>query len=329
MTSNRAKRFALIGAAGYIAPRHMRAIRDTGNELVLAVDPNDSVGIIDSISPDSYFYTSFERFYEHAWDLRRDAATALDYVSIASPNHLHRAHIAAGLRLGCDVICEKPLVPTLDDLAALATLEAETGQRVYTILQLRHHEALRTLREDVAADPRSEPYDVVLTYVTARGRWYHESWKGDPRSAFGVATNIGIHFFDLLHFVFGRLLESELHLSTLDQAAGFLRYERARVRWFLSIDGRDLPEGLRGTRPTYRSLTFDGREVEFSEGFADLHTVSYEEVLAGRGHGIEDVRACIATVAALRTATVEPARDARAHPLVRARRAEGLLHAAL
>ncbi|MBA2666974.1 MAG: Gfo/Idh/MocA family oxidoreductase, partial [Trueperaceae bacterium] len=293
------KRFALIGAAGYIAPRHMRAIRDTGNELVLAYDPNDSVGIIDSISPDCHFYTTFERFYEHACDLRRNDATALDYVCVASPNHLHRAHIAAGLRLGCDVICEKPLVPTLADIDALAELEAETGHRVYNILQLRHHDALRTLKHDVASDPRTEPYDVLLTYVTSRGRWYHESWKGDPRSSFGVATNIGIHFFDMLHFVFGPLLESELHLGEHDKAAGYLRYERARVRWFLSIDARDLPAHAAGSKTTYRSITFDGRDLEFSDGFTDLHTVSYQEILAGRGHGIDEVRACVDTVSSL------------------------------
>jgi UDP-N-acetyl-2-amino-2-deoxyglucuronate dehydrogenase len=321
------KRFALVGAAGYIAPRHMRAIRDTGNELVLAFDPNDSVGIIDSISPDCHFYKTFERFYEHAWDLRRDPGTALDYVCVASPNHLHRAHIAAGLRLGCDVICEKPLVPTLDDLDALVELERETGRRVFNILQLRHHDALRTLRQDVAANARSEPYDVVLTYVTSRGRWYHESWKGDPRSSFGVATNIGIHFFDMLHLVFGRLLESELHLGTHDKAAGFLRYERARVRWFLSIDADDLPPHVRGRQTTYRSMTFDGRELEFSDGFTDLHTVSYQQILEGNGHGLEDVRACIETVAALRSAPVVAAAREAAHPYLDPDPVEGVLDA--
>jgi len=309
------KRFALVGAAGYIAPRHMRAIRDTGHELVSAYDPNDSVGVIDSISPDCHFFTDFERFYENAWDLRRSPATRLDYVSICSPNHLHRAHIAAGLRLGCDVICEKPLVPTPEDLGALLELERETGHRVFNVLQLRHHDAIRTLQAGVREDARSDRYDVDLTYITSRGRWYHESWKGDPRRSLGLATNIGIHFFDMLHYVFGDLVESELHLSSLDRTAGFLRYERADVRWFLSIDANDLPPEAGGRR-TYRSITMDGSEFEFSEGFTDLHTATYREILHGRGHGVEAARACVEITAALRTAPIIAADEARAHPLV-------------
>jgi UDP-N-acetyl-2-amino-2-deoxyglucuronate dehydrogenase len=309
------KRFALIGAAGYIAPRHMRAIRDTGNVLVSAYDPNDSVGIIDSISPDSQFFTDFERFYEHAWDLKRNRATALDIVSVCSPNHLHRAHIAAGLRLGCDVICEKPLVPAPADLDALAMLEAETGHRVYNVLQLRHHEAIRSLRDEVAS-AAAPVYDVVLTYVTSRGRWYHESWKGDPRRAFGIATNIGVHFFDMLHYVFGPLEASELHLSDELRAAGYLRHQRANVRWYLSIDAGDLPAHVKGKQATFRSITFDGRELEFSGGFTELHTTSYSDVLAGRGYGLQDVRPCIETVSSLRTMrTVAPVNE-RAHPFV-------------
>lgn len=315
------KRFALIGAAGYIAPRHMRAIRDTGHELVSAYDPNDSVGIIDSISPQSRFFTDFERFYEHAWDLKRDPATALDYVAVASPNHLHRAHVAAGLRLGADVICEKPLVPTVADLEALRALERETGKRVYNVLQLRHHEAIRTLKAEVEAHPRTAPFEVELTYITSRGRWYFESWKGDPRKSFGVATNIGIHFFDMLHFVFGDLREVELHLASDAKAAGFLRYDRATVRWFLSVDADDLPNHVRGTKTTYRSITYDDRELEFSEGFTDLHTVTYLEILAGRGYGIEDARACVDVAERLRTLPVTPASDDRAHPFLRERTA--------
>jgi UDP-N-acetyl-2-amino-2-deoxyglucuronate dehydrogenase len=307
------KRFALIGAAGYIAPRHMRAIRDTSNVLVSAYDPNDSLGIMDSISPDSAFFTDFERFYEHAWDLRRDPALALDYVSVCSPNHLHRAHIAAGLRLGCDVICEKPLVPTPADLEALLELERETGHRVFNVLQLRHHEAIRTLRAEVGDDGRTDPYEVELTYVTSRGNWYHESWKGDPRRSLGLATNIGIHFFDMLHYIFGELLESELHLATPRRAAGFLRYERANVRWFLSIDERDLPPEAQGRR-TFRSITLDDSAFEFSEGFTDLHTATYREVLHGRGYGVEAARACVAITAALRSAPIVAPDAGRAHP---------------
>jgi UDP-N-acetyl-2-amino-2-deoxyglucuronate dehydrogenase len=310
-------RFALIGAAGYIAPRHMRAIRDTGNLLVSAYDPNDSVGIIDSISPESHFFTDFERFYEHAWDLKRKPDDAIDYVSICSPNHLHRAHIAASLRLGSDVICEKPLVPTTADLDALLELERETGHRVFNVLQLRQHDAIRTLKAEVDADSRTTPYDVELTYITSRGRWYHESWKGDPRRSLGLATNIGIHFFDMLHHVFGELVDSELHLSTPDQAAGYLRYERANVRWFLSIDANDLPASVRGKKPTYRSITVDGSEFEFSEGFTDLHTATYREILHGRGHGVEHARACVTIVEHLRHAAATAPDDGRAHPYLR------------
>jgi UDP-N-acetyl-2-amino-2-deoxyglucuronate dehydrogenase len=313
------KRFALVGAAGYIAPRHMRAIRDTGNELVSAYDPNDSVGVIDGISPQSHFFTDFERFYEHAWDLKRDPATALDYFAVASPNHLHRAHIAAGLRLGADVICEKPLVPTVSDLEALRELEHETGKRVYNVLQLRHHDAIRTLKAEVEADPRQAPFDVELTYITSRGRWYFESWKGDPRKSFGIATNIGIHFFDMLHHVFGDLLEVELHHRDEAKSAGYLRYARANVRWFLSVDANDLPEHVRDAKTTYRSITYDGRELEFSEGFTDLHTATYQAILNGRGYGIEDARACVDTAERLRTLQATPARDERVHPFFRER----------
>jgi UDP-N-acetyl-2-amino-2-deoxyglucuronate dehydrogenase len=311
------KRFALLGAAGYIAPRHMRAIRDTGNVLVSAYDPNDSVGVIDSVSPDSHFFTDFERFYEHAWDLRRSPNEALDYVSICSPNHLHRAHIAAGLRLGADVICEKPLVPTVADLDALEVLEAETGKRVYNVLQLRHHDAIRTLKAEVDTDPRATPFEVELTYITSRGRWYHESWKGDPRRSLGLATNIGIHFFDMLHHVFGELVENELHLSAPDRTAGYLRYERANVRWFLSVDARDLPTHVLGKKPTYRNIEVDGNEFEFSEGFTDLHTATYREILHGRGHGVQDARACVSIVEYLRSAPTTLPNDANAHPYLR------------
>ena len=309
------KRFAIIGAAGYIAPRHMRAIRDTENRLVSAYDPNDSVGIIDSISPDSHFFTDFESFYEHAWDLKRDPATALDYVVVCSPNHLHRAHIAAGLRLGCDVICEKPLVPTVADLEALRALERETGKRVYNVLQLRHHDAIRSLKADVAATTRR--YDVDLTYITSRGRWYFESWKGDPRKSFGVATNIGIHFFDMLHDIFGDLTDVELHHRDEARSAGFLRYERADIRWYLSVDANDLPDSVRGGQPTYRSITYDGHELEFSGGFTDLHTVTYEAILNGRGFGVDDAEACVRVVQRLRTQPIMDPHPEHTHPLAR------------
>lgn len=310
------KRFALVGAAGYIAPRHMRAIKDTGNELVSAYDINDSVGIIDSLSPQSEFFTEFERFIEHAWQLKRNSATALDYVSVCTPNYLHHAHIAAGLRLGCDVICEKPLVPTPEILDELAQVERETGKRVYNILQLRHHQAILDLKEKVAGEQRDGKYDVELTYITSRGKWYAESWKGDPRKSFGVATNIGVHFYDMLHFIFGKLQRNVVHFANDYKAAGYLEYEKARVRWFLSIDANDLPELVKGKKPTYRSITVDGEEMEFSEGFTDLHTTSYKEILAGRGYGIEDARHCIATVNAISSAPVEAPKDGEGHPFL-------------
>lgn len=298
------KNFALIGAAGYIAPRHMRAIKDTGNVLVSAYDINDSVGIIDSISPESEFFTEFERFQEHAFRLKRNPETALDYVAVCSPNYLHHAHIAAGLRLGCDVICEKPLVPTVAILDELTLVEKESGFRVYNILQLRHHQAILALKSKVASENKQQKYDVDLTYITSRGKWYNESWKGDPRKSFGVATNIGVHFYDMLHFIFGKLQRNVIHFANDYKAAGYLEYEKARVRWFLSIDANDLPDSVKGKKPTYRSITVDGEEMEFSEGFTDLHTTSYQEILAGRGYGLEDARHCVETVDVIRSSRI-------------------------
>jgi UDP-N-acetyl-2-amino-2-deoxyglucuronate dehydrogenase len=314
MTNN--KNFALIGAAGYIAPRHMRAIKETGHTLAVAYDINDSVGIIDSLSPEAAFFTDFESFYEHAQRLKRLENTALHYVSICSPNHLHHAHCAAGLRLGCGVICEKPLVPSPDALDELALVESETGQRVFTILQLRHHEAILRLRDKVAAAPAETKFDVDLSYITSRGKWYSASWKGDPRKSFGVATNIGVHFFDMLHFIFGELQVNVVHHSAEHKAAGFLEYERARVRWFLSIDAEDLPAVVKGKKTTYRSIMVNGEELEFSEGFTDLHTVSYGEVLAGRGYGLQAARPAVEAVHAIRTARINSSHSDQ-HPFVR------------
>ncbi|MFS1525556.1 Gfo/Idh/MocA family protein [Microbulbifer sp. 2304DJ12-6] len=310
------KRFALIGAAGYIAPRHMRAIKDNGHELVSAYDINDSVGIIDSISPQSEFYTEFERFAEHAWTLKRNSTTELDYVAVCSPNYLHHAHIAAGLRLGCDVICEKPLVPTPELLDELSLVERETDRKVYNILQLRHHQAILDLKDKVANEASDEKNDVELTYITSRGKWYMESWKGDPRKSFGVATNIGVHFFDMLHFIFGDLQHNVVHYSSDCKVAGYLEYENARVRWFLSIDANDLPESVKGKKPTYRSITVNSEEVEFSEGFTDLHTISYREILAGRGYGIEDARHCVETVDAIRSTVITSPEYNKGHPFL-------------
>lgn len=310
------KKFALIGAAGYIAPRHMKAIKETGNQLSVAYDINDSVGIIDSISPQSEFFTEFEQFSEFAYAQNRSAETALDYVSVCSSNYLHRSHIAAGLRFGCDVICEKPLVPTSKDLDELALLEKETGKKIYNILQLRHHASILALKDKVAREQRGDKYDVELTYITSRGKWYQASWKGDPRKSFGVATNIGVHFFDMLHFIFGKLERNVLHYANDYKAAGYLEYEKARVRWFLSIDAEDLPESVKGKQPTFRSITCAGEELEFSNGFTDLHTVSYQEILAGRGYGIEDARHCIETVEAIRSAKQVSPENGEGHPFL-------------
>ncbi|MGE8452018.1 MAG: Gfo/Idh/MocA family protein [Pseudomonadales bacterium] len=310
------KRFALIGAAGYIAPRHMRAINDTGNKLICAYDINDSVGIIDSLSPQSEFFTEFERFYDYAWRLKRDSGQALDFVSVCSPNYLHQPHITAGLRLGCDVICEKPLVPTAAMLDDLALTERETGKRLFNILQLRHHQAIIDLKEKVIGGAREHKHEVELTYITSRGKWYMESWKGDPRKSFGVATNIGVHFYDMLHFIFGKLQRNVVHFVSEFKAAGYLEYENARVRWFLSIDANDLPDSVKGNKPTYRSITCDGAEIEFSEGFTDLHTVSYQAILDGNGYGIEDARHCVETVETIRTMSPGRAQNGEGHPIL-------------
>jgi UDP-N-acetyl-2-amino-2-deoxyglucuronate dehydrogenase len=312
------KNFGLIGAAGYIAPRHMHAIKDLGHQLSIAYDINDSVGIIDSISPASEFYTEFERFYEAAHQCNRSKSSKLDYISICSPNYLHHSHIAAGLRLGCDVICEKPLVPTPDLIDELVRLEKETGKKVFNILQLRHHDAILKLRDKVLSSASDRKFDVELTYITSRGNWYMESWKGDPRKSFGVATNIGVHFYDMLHFIFGKLQRNVLHYVDQSKAAGYLEYDRARVRWFLSIDANDLPDSVKGKKSTYRNIDISGEQLEFSEGFTDLHTISYREILAGNGYGLEDARHCIETVDVIRNA--KPIKDSlgEAHPIVTA-----------
>lgn len=299
------KNLALIGAAGYIAPRHMQAIKQTGNVLVAAYDPNDSVGIIDSHFPDADFFTEFERFDRHI-DKRRRAGNGrkVDFVSICSPNYLHDSHMRFALRSDADAICEKPLVLNPWNINGLQEIERDTGRRVHTILQLRVHPAIMALREKVQSGPKDRKHEVDLTYITSRGRWYLQSWKGDVRKSGGIATNIGVHFFDMLHYIFGNLQQNVVHLSSDTKAAGYLEYEHARVRWFLSVDVADVPQAQRQTgQRTYRSITVDGEEIEFSDGFTDLHTRSYEEILAGRGFGLDENRTAIATVAAIRSAT--------------------------
>lgn len=300
------KNFALIGAAGYIAPRHMKAIRDTGNNLAAAYDPNDSVGVIDSHFPDASFFTEFERFDRHIDKMHRDRnSKKIDYISICSPNYLHDSHMRFALRSNCDAICEKPLVLNPWNIDALADIERDTGKRINTILQLRVHPAIAALREKIKKTPVTKKYDVDLTYITSRGKWYLRSWKGDDRKSGGIATNIGVHFFDMLHYLFGAVHENIVHYNTQTKAAGYLEYQKARVRWYLSIDADDVPASQRSAgQRTYRSITIDGEEIEFSEGFTDLHTQSYKEILAGNGFGLEDTRVAIDTVATIRDAKI-------------------------
>lgn len=299
------KNFGLIGAAGYIAPRHMRAIKDTGNRLVAALDPSDSVGIIDSYFPDADFFTEFERFDRHVDKLRRaHRDNKLDFVSICSPNYLHDSHMRFGLRSGCDVICEKPVVLNPWNIDGIQEIERDSGHRVNTILQLRVHPSIVALREKVRAGSHQARHDVDLTYITSRGHWYLHSWKGNAKKSGGIATNIGVHFFDMLYFIFGNLQQNVVHYISETRAAGYLEYEQARVRWFLSVDLADVPaaQRLAGKR-TYRSITVDGEEIEFSGGFTDLHTRAYEQILAGHGYGLEENRTAVTAVATIRTAT--------------------------
>ena len=312
------KNFALIGAAGYIAPRHMQAIKATGNDLVAAVDPSDSVGIIDSYFPDSAFFTEFERFDRHLDKLQRQrGGQGVDHVAICSPNYLHDSHIRFALRAGADAICEKPLVLNPWNIDGLAEIEQTTGRRVNTILQLRVHPAIIALRDKFARNTASRKHEVDLTYITSRGRWYLYSWKGDEKKSGGIATNIGVHFFDMLHFLFGDLQINRVHAADELRASGYLEYERARVRWFLSIDAADLPPEQRGAgQRTFRSITVDGEEIEFSGAFTDLHTRSYELILAGQGFGLDDNRCAISTVADIRT--MKPTGlTGDSHPLLR------------
>lgn len=287
---NTPKNFGLIGVAGYIAVRHLRAIKETGNNLLASLDRFDSVGLIDAYFPQSDFFVEFERFDRHFDKLKR-TGTKIDYVSICSPNYLHDSHIRFALRHHADAICEKPIVLNPWNVDALQEIERETGHNIYTVLQLRLHPKIIELREKILNGPKDKIYDVDLTYITSRGNWYFISWKGDLQKSGGVATNIGIHFFDMLSWIFGPVNTNLVHLSCHDKAAGYLELQRARVRWYLSLDYRDLPGAiLNNGQRTYRSVKVGGEEVEFSEGFTDLHTATYKEILAGRGFGIEDAR---------------------------------------
>ena len=310
------KNFALIGAAGYIAPRHMKAIKETGNTLVAALDMNDSVGILDSYFPDARFFTEFERFDRHVELLRR-SGTQLDFVSVTSPNYLHDSHIRFALRVGARAICEKPLVVNPWNVEGLKVVEAETGLKVYSILQLRLHPSIIALRERVQERIRSEPdarFDVDLTYITSRGAWYFASWKGEERKSGGIVANIGVHFYDMLLWIFGQPTDNRVTLLNEDAASGIVDFKNATVRWFLSVNEQHLPDAIRekGQR-TYRSITFDGEEIEFSEGFTDLHTESYRHILGGGGFGLDDALPSIELVHDIREAKTLGLTD-DAHP---------------
>ncbi len=296
------KRFALIGAGGYIAPRHMKAIKETGNELVAAIDKNDSVGIMDSYFPGADFFTEFERFDRHLEKLKR-SQHPVDYMSICSPNYLHDSHMRFGLRLGADVICEKPLVLNPWNIDALQEIELETNKKVNTILQLRLHPKVQELRKKIQSENAPQKYEVDLVYITSRGKWYFTSWKGDLQKSGGIATNIGVHFYDLLGWLFGKVQQNIVHVQQHDRVAGYLEYEQARVRYFLSINEQTLPkELLDAGKKTFRSLQIGGEEFEFSEGFGDLHTVSYQEILNGNGFGLNESKQSIETVHNIRNA---------------------------
>jgi UDP-N-acetyl-2-amino-2-deoxyglucuronate dehydrogenase len=299
------KNFALIGASGYIAPRHMKAIKDTGNDLVAALDPYDGIGIMDSNFPQADFFTEFERFDRFVDKWRRNTGKKIDYISICSPNYLHDSHIRFGLKSGADVICEKPLVLNPWNIDQLKIIEEETGQKVYNILQLRLHPSIIALKERVTKELAENPdkmYDIDLTYLTSRGKWYFISWKGDEAKSGGIASNIGVHFYDMLTWIFGEVEESVVHVKTADCNAGTFKLKNANVKWFLSVNQDYLPKEIREAgQTTYRSITVDGEEIEFSGGFTDLHTRSYEEILKGNGFGLDEAYASISMVSTIRT----------------------------
>ena len=299
----RIKNFGLIGVAGYIAVRHLNAIKETGNRLLASLDPFDSVGIIDAYFPESDFFVEFERFDRHFEKLKR-TGTRFHYVSICSPNYMHDSHIRFALRQQADAICEKPVVLNPWNIDALMEIEKETQRKVYTVLQLRLHPSIIKLKKQIENEPEGKVHDIDLTYITSRGNWYHFSWKGDIHKSGGVATNIGIHFFDMLTWIFGKAKSVNVHMSKPDKVAGYMELEKARVRWFLSLDSNDLPADIaaRGQR-TYRSLEIGDQELEFSGGFADLHTETYRDILSGKGYGLADARHSVEIAHKIRNAT--------------------------
>ena len=298
------KNFVLIGAAGYIAPRHMMAIKETGNNLIAAYDPYDGVGIIDSYFPKAHFFTEFERFDRHIEKLKREGTT-IDYVSICSPNYLHDSHIRYGLRIGADVICEKPLVLNPWNVDALIDLEKDYDNKVNTVLQLRHHNAILDLKSKIDNGPKDKVYDIDLTYITSRGNWYYTSWKGDESKSGGIASNIGVHFFDMLQWIFGPMQDFTVNEKSHDTNTGTLVLECAKVNWYLSIKAENLPESVKSKGiATYRTLSIEGEEIEFSKGFTDLHTVSYREIIEGKGYGLADAKNAIEIVSQIRNKNI-------------------------
>jgi UDP-N-acetyl-2-amino-2-deoxyglucuronate dehydrogenase len=298
------KNFALIGAAGYIAPRHMKAIKETGNDLICALDKNDSVGIIDSYFPNASFFTEFERFDRFLDKWHREKDKKIEYVAIATPNYLHDAHIRCALRNGAHAICEKPLVLNPHNIDQLKIIEEESDKKVYTILQLRLHESIIALKEKIAQELKANPthiYDIDLTYLTSRGKWYFTSWKGDESKSGGIASNIGVHFFDMLSWIFGAIEENIVHVKHADTNAGYMKLKHANVRWFLSVNYDYIPKEIQDSgKRTFRSIMVDGEAFEFSEGFTDLHTISYQHILKGGGFDLEDARNSIEIVSAIR-----------------------------
>ena len=297
------KRFALIGASGYVAPRHVQAIKATGNSLVAATDPHDNVGFLDAFYPNAAFFTEFERF-DRYMDKLKNQNKEIDFVSICSPNHLHDSHIKSALRWGADAICEKPLVLNPWNINALEKVEKESGKKIWNILQLRCHPSIIALKKKVDATNPQKVFDIDLTYITSRGLWYYTSWKGQSEKSGGIATNIGVHFFDILSWVFGDVKENIVHIHTHDRAAGYMEFQKARVRWFLSINGEVLPDEIKAKKQrTFRSINIEGEELEFSDGFTDLHTLVYKDILKGNGYGIEAARKAIDIVNKVRTLT--------------------------
>lgn len=311
------KIFSIIGVAGFVAERHLKAIKKTNNKLISALDPSDSVGIMDSYFPNAYYFREFERFDRHVYKLSSNQDLKIDYISICSPNYLHDSHIRFALRSGSHAICEKPLVLNPWNLDGLIDLEKNTNKKVNTILQLRLHPSINALRNKLKRSPLKKKLNVELTYITSRGSWYLQSWKGDDKKSGGIATNIGIHLFDMLHFLFGKLKSSKMHLNEVTRQSGFMELEEANVSWFLSINNNDIPKNIKEKgKISYRSIMIDNQEIEFSDGFKDLHLKSYEEVLSGNGFGIEETRNAIETVSLIRNSGISSLQGDY-HPLVK------------